>query len=339
MLPLSARAMTLFRGGALALLGAGLSVACSGAFGIAPEVDGGPSGVSDAGPGEAAADVVTLVEGDAADGSTPPCDLDGPFVSIEHVPDLSSSGGEVGLGLTPDGLAAFVIRDSVTDAGYGRHLFVARRASTADPFGPVAEVPGLARPGIIADNPKVSADGNWLALEVGSSNLDIAFVPLVPGKDPDAQLAKPIEGMTTLGGEYDSFLLPDMSALYFVADRDGSRAIFRATLDASRKATGVTRLSALSSTGTEFDPVATPDDLTLYFTREVMGRGAEIMVSKRASKSAEHTSAAPVTELLSVGDDVPVEIADRGCTLYFTSNDRKPSKGGSDLYVARKAKR
>ncbi|MBK8215110.1 MAG: hypothetical protein IPK71_15330 [Myxococcales bacterium] len=339
MVRFSARAMTLVRGGALALLGAGLSVSCSGAFGIAPEVDGGPSGMSDAGPGEAAADVVTLVEGDAADGSTPPCDLDGPFVSIEHVPDLSSSGGEVGLGLTPDGLAAFVIRDSVTDAGYGRHLFVARRASTADPFGAVSEVPGFARPGVIADNPKVSADGNWLALEVGSSNLDIAFVPLVPGKDPDAQLVRPIEGMSTPGGEFDSFLLPDMSALYFVSGGASDRAIFRATLDVTRRATDVTRLSSLSSTGTEYDPVATPDDLTLYFTREVMGRGAEIMVSKRASKSVEHTAAVPVTELLSVGDDVPVEIADRGCTLYFTSNDRKPSKGGNDLYVARKAKR
>lgn len=335
----SARAMTLVRGGALALLGAGLSVSCSGAFGIAPGGDGGSSGMSDAGPGEAAADVVTFVEGDAADASTPPCDLDGPFVSIEHVPDLSSSGGEVGLGLTPDGLAAFVVRDSVTDAGYARHLFVARRTSTADGFGPASEVPGFASPGVIADNPKVSADGNWLALEVGSSNLDIAFVPLTPGKDPDPRLARPIDGMSTPGGEYDSFLLPDMSALYFVANRDGARAIYRATLDASRKASGVTKLSELSSTGTEFDPVATPDDLTLYFTRDVMGRGAEIMVSKRSSKDVEHTKAVPVTELLSVGDDVPVEIADRGCTLYFTSNDRKPSKGGNDLYVARKAKR
>lgn len=333
------RGKTLRRGSLLVAAGAGLAAACSGVFSGAP-----PSGDA-GGPGDAsvidasADDVTTLVAVDAADASAPPCDLDGPFVSIEHVPDLSSSGGEVGLGLTPDGLAAFVVRDSVTDAGYARHLFVARRTSTADGFGPASEVPGFASPGVIADNPKVSADGNWLALEVGSSNLDIAFVPLTPGKDPDPRLARPIDGMSTPGGEYDSFLLPDMSALYFVANRDGARAIYRATLDASRKASGVTKLSELSSTGTEFDPVATPDDLTLYFTRDVMGRGAEIMVSKRSSKDVEHTKAAPVTELLSVGDDVPVEIADRGCTLYFTSNDRKPSKGGNDLYVARKAKR
>ena len=120
------RGKTLRRGSLLVAAGAGLAAACSGVFsGVPPSGDAG-------GPGDAsvidasADDVTTLVSVDAADGSTPPCDLDGPFVSIEHVPDLSSSGGEVGLGLTPDGLAAFVVRDSVTDAGYARHLFVAR---------------------------------------------------------------------------------------------------------------------------------------------------------------------------------------------------------------------
>jgi hypothetical protein len=315
---------------------AAVSAACSGAFTPGTAPDGGTSG--DAGAGDAGADVTTLVEADASDASAPPCDLDGPFVSIEHVPELSSSGGDVGLGLTPDGLTAFVVRDSVTDAGYGRHLFVARRSTTSEAFGAVAEVPGFVRLGFIADNPKVSADGSWLALEIGSSNLDIAFVPLVAGKDPDVQLARPIEGMTTPAGEFDSFLMPDMRSLYFISGSP-TRAIYRATLDANRKATGVSRLSALSSTGTEYDPVATPDDLTLYFTREIMGRGVEIMVSKRASTSVEHTTAVPLTELLTAGDDVPVEIADRGCTLYFTSNDRKPSKGAHDIYVAKKAKR
>lgn len=307
----------------------GESPADAGRDTSAPAPDASPTDASDAALADAAA--------------PPPCDLDGPFVTIEPVAGLNTTADDVGLAITNDGLGAIVVVANVIDGSYGRSFFRSSRASTASPWEKPVPLPGFGTVGVTHDNPSFTGDGKAFFFEYNTSNgLDIVWMPHEPGGAFDVALAKPVVGIASPAQEFDSYVARDGKSLYFASDRSGKRAVYRAQLDERREASRVNLLLGISINGTEQDPIPTPDDQTLYFSRwlprEAGGTHPDIFVSKRGA-NGEYETSTPVTEIDTDGLEYAVDISNDGCTLYFTTDGRRDSIGGVDIYAAKKAAR
>jgi len=315
-----------------------LAAACSGTYaGVSPGADAGPSADATTPAPEAGTD------GAVQDASKPPpCDLDGPFVTIEPVDDLNTSGDDVGLVITDDGLTAFVVTAESVDGSYGRSLWVSRRTSTTERWPRPERVPGFGVPGMVYDNPTLTGDSRTIFLEMTgpSGGLDIVSFERQKGGPLDVGLARTVVGVSTNAAEFDSYVTRDGKSLYFASDRSGERAVYRASLDGARTATRVNLLLGISINGTEQDPVPSADDKTLYFTRWIAEDGgrstADIFVAKRADTTTDFEQGVAVPELNTASHEFPVDLSDDGCTLYFTSSLHKPSRGGVDIYAAKK---
>lgn len=324
------------RGMPAVALALSILAACSGSYVVAADpVDASVDSVADAPPPADASD--------ASDASTlAPCDLEGPFVTIDNLAELNTPGDDVGLALTDEGRTAYVVTAERVDGSYGRSLWVAKRSTSESRWGALARVPGFSGAGQVFDNPSFASDGRTLFLEVsGAGGLDIVAIPRDGTGEVSIALAKPVQGVSTPAPEFDPYVSRDGRTLYFSSDRTGDRKVYRATLDTSFSATQLDPLTTLSENGTEQDPVPTVDGTKLYFTRwtDQSPKHAELFVAKKASPGAELGQAVPVTELNTSGSEFAVDISNDGCTLYFTSDGRKPSSGGTDLYVAKKAPR
>lgn len=318
-----------------------LLAGCSGAY-VAGTSSPDASSPADATVLDALGDA-PLADG-GLEAASPSCDPRAPFTTIEPVDGLNSSADEVGLALTDRGLTAYVVTAGSVDGSYGRSIGVAKRSSTSAPWGPAVKIPSLSTPGRVFDNPSLPADGRTLFVEAnGPNSLDIFAVPRNEMGEVDFASAKSVVGLSTVAAwEFDSYVSRDGRTVYFGSNRSSDYAIYRATLSPEGAATRVDSLLPLSKNGTEQAPVPTSDGTALYFTRKVDRQGggqhAQIFVSFRDA-SGELVEGTQVSELVTDGTDYPVDISEDGCSLYLTSDARKPSLGANDLYVAKKVRR
>jgi hypothetical protein len=289
----------------------------------------------------------------ASDGPTPDadagrrCDPTTPFTSFAPVAELASVDYESGFRLSPDGLEAFFSRaprypDASGGVGLvGNDLYSAKRVDASAAFTSITrlEPPSLVDAYTPDLNATVSADGRTMYFDsyrpfrrVWKST---RAAPSSPWSDA-TQVALFDDGWE----EYDPFLVPDGSALYFTTATDlpgYERAghVWRAPI--TNDTIGMPVVMADLLNGTDHGQraaVVTPDELVIFWADSGENPPTRMWTASRSSKMAAFTNKRQLSELNGTYLDLPSWVSPDACTLYFASQRAGPNV--LDIYVARR---
>jgi hypothetical protein len=141
--------------------------------------------------------------------------------------------------------------------------------------------------------------------------------------------------------DYQPFLLPAGSALYFISNRAGSfnnsTDIYRAARGSTGQLDAPVQVSTVNTPSHEQTPVPTSDELVLYFASDRPDSpakgGLDIWLTKRASPTDAFEPPVNVQELNTSGIEWVDWLSPDRCRIYF---DRG---GGTDnkAYVAERS--
>jgi hypothetical protein len=241
------------------------------------------------------------------------CDPSMPFAPAMLVPGLNRNPGmEYRVNVSPDELTAYVSSGSTW---WQSDLFVSTRASRADLFGPLVPLPTLDVGHEVSIS--VTADGLTAFFDRADLNGRI-FAATRTTIDQPFGTPGPVILDPSMPQEYDPYVLPDESALYFTAVLDPSTSatptgILRTALDADPPALLLLGMTARF-------PVVSADELTLYLSAPSSpgSDDFDIWITTRPTRSAPFAAPTKVDELNTSTTEGPQWISPDGCRLYFT---------------------
>jgi hypothetical protein len=268
--------------------------------------------------------------GDTGGGSRSTCDLSMPFGAPVLVYGLNRDPGtEYRLNLSADELTAYV---SAGSAWWSANLFMSTRASRTGPFGPLVALATLDSGDDVSIS--VTADGLTAFFDRTFLNGSI-FASKRVALDQPFETPSQVLLDRNMPQEYDAYVLPDGSALYFTAVLDpsmpGGQMLRSALHGTDADPPVVVPLIPLLVAAVRF-PVVSADELTLYFSAPGSTDTDEedIWVTSRSSRDAPFTALARVTELSTSDWEVPQWISPDGCRLYFA---RTYATDGADSFL------
>jgi hypothetical protein len=214
-------------------------------------------------------------------------------------------GTEFRIHVSPDELTAYVAQGAAWDVA---DIYMAKRVSMMDPFGQLVPLTSI-NSNAAEDSLSVTGDGLTLFLESSRSGSGRIYTAV--RLTTAAQFPPPIRLM--LGqdplDELDPYVLPDGSALYFLANLPVNAGIYRAELSGTQAGEPKPILTAAQRF-----PVVPQDELTLYFD----DGGGDIWMATRASRAVAFDAPVKLVELNSAGYEYPQWISPDGCRLYFS---------------------
>lgn len=295
--------------------------------------------VSDlAGGGDAgdAAEDGTTDGGDAGGPAIVTCDPSLPFGDAIPVYGLNRQPGkEFQFHVSPDELTAYV---SAGDAWWVGDLFVSQRSSKSEPFGPLMPLTTL-NTEFFEGSIVVTPDGLTAVFDSDRDRQRTgARIFMATRATPTGSFGTPNE-VVIRGGlidEYDPYVLPDSSALYFRLNAQDGIGIYRVPLAGMNAGSATPVLLGLD----DRYPVVTADELTIYFTANdsVGSTWGDIWTMTRTSRDMPFSSPTSLSELNTQDIEIPQSLSPDGCRLYFTRTFA--SAGGvSYSFVAERVRR
>ena len=228
----------------------------------------------------------------------------------------------------------------------GDDLWMSKRSSINEPFGPPANLGPVVNSDSKDRQPDISSDGLTLIFSSdrtgGQGGPDLwmsARASLDEPFGPPVNLGPDINGPSLDGGPH---LSSDGLTLIFSSIREGGQGgydLCMSTRDSPDEsfAALVNLGGVVNSTGREDAPTLTADGLTLVFQSDQPGGqgDADLWMSTRASPDEAFGPAVNLGPVINsdVGDFSPTFSAD-GQTLYFNSN-RPSDEARSELWMAR----
>jgi hypothetical protein len=272
------------------------------------------------------------------DADTRRCDPAKPFDAPVALPGVNSANDEAWPNLSTDERTIYFHSNRGGAGALGGYdIFVATRASLADPFGTPAP---LANVNTTGDDecPSVTADGQFLYVDrfaTGTTGWDI-WVAQRANTTVDFSAPTRVDSLNSAGSirEDNQFVLPNNGAMYFETNRTGNAEIFRAprnvggTFDAASS-------TLILATSEEISVAVTPDELTMYFASNMTptAGGYDIWMSKRTTTADGWGNPTTVTELSTASTEYATWISADGCNIYMS----RPAAGnGSEILWARK---
>lgn len=215
-----------------------------------------------------------------------------------------------GVSLSPDELTAYFASTREDPLG-DYHLFVAKRASTADSFDHAEPITGGVNTASTERMPSISPDGRWLFYsdmnDIFLAKRETDTGPFGPGS--------PVENVNTAQYiEREPFFARDGKSLYFVSDRSTPNSIYVSVLDDSGRFSDPSPVFP-SSIHAEA-PTLSDDELTMFFQN-----GSANVSVHRESVAESFSSNQPVLldSANTLGIKWPEAISRDGCTLYFVA--------------------
>lgn len=267
---------------------------------------------------------------------------------------INTAGNDSGPCISRDGLALYFNSDSLGGYG-GLDIFVSRRESVDDPWGPPQNL-GPNVNGSAADNaPYLSPDGHWLYFQSsrpGFGGADLYVVRRHNNKDdfawePAENLGSIVNTSANDGGPvYFEDDATGTIVLYFFSTRPGVAGgvnIFASTLQPDETWGTPVLVEELSSPYGDSQPAISRDGLEMFVTSNRPGSfssTADIWVSTRENTSdawSTPVNAGPVINLPNPYYQGRPSLSFHGTELYFYSY-RPDSHGAQDLYVSRRVK-
>ncbi len=252
--------------------------------------------------------------------------------------------------ISADGLE-FIFESQRPGGSGGSDLWVAKRTSTEDEWGPAVNLGPSINSSVHDWGPSISADGLELYFQsrregglVGSSPYDI-WMTRRPTRD--GEWRKPVNlGPPVNTPHTDAFpcISADGLSLYFMSDRPGGLGehdIWVSTRATKNGEWGepVNLGPVVNSTRDEIGPAISPDGLTLFFssgypfTPRPGGFGrSDLWVSQRASKNGpwgKPVNLGPIVN--TTANEIRPSISADGATLYFCST-RPGGAGNWDIW-------
>lgn len=234
---------------------------------------------------------------------------------------------------------------SILNGPTGTDLYVASRATNADPFvigAPIAEL------NTASDEywPSLSADGKMMFFESdrplvsGGPTHDSARIWTATRPSTTAAFGAPEQlgiflGETPEGAPY---LHPNGSSLYFASAARGGAGqldLFVADITDFGVVTAVRSLTAANSAAEENMPVPSNDERAVFFSRWV-GSARDVWVVGRASASGAFGVAQEVVEVTTPDDEWPSAVSADACRLYFISDRAVAGTKRYRVWVAQK---
>lgn len=306
----------------LAVIAAG---GCKAAIGDAPGgggggggADGGGGGGADSGGGGGGGGGIDAPTVDA------PPSIDaalGNFGTATPLPIAMSTKGEDDPVLTSDGLQLIFAIDNGT--GAGKDLYLATRATTADPFGTPAAI-GAINTANNEESPRLTDDDLTLYY---ASNQDIFMATRTSTGTPFGAGTK-ISYVSTAAYEKWFDVCPDG---YYIVSRDNGATgqdLFEGHLG-----TATTGLVAnVNSSGSEISTFLTHDCLSLYFASNRGGTNVNIYKSTRPDEATPWTAPVEVTDFGTSADDEDLFISKSGRIAVFAT--QRGATNSKDIYTA-----
>ncbi len=261
----------------------------------------------------------------------PRCSNAAPFLTLLQLgPEINTSGVDFGGRLSVDERTLYFSRRNELTGD--NDLYMATRASVADEFGAVRQIPDVNDNDVSHWWPTVSGDGLTLYAGGNLASGNRIFKSTRASVDADFPPLTEVGALESfLTFQEHPYVLPNNRTMYFGASVDTTEwDIYRVSInaDGSFGTPSIVFGAALALPGVlDWAPAVTPDELTMYFasTREGGRGGYDIYLASRDSTSAEFGP--PVA--LNVNDnenDLPTWISPDNCELYF--------EGGYDIWVA-----
>lgn len=237
--------------------------------------------------------------------------------------------------LSSDELTIFLTQDSSPG---NRDLYTASRGEPSERFGtPIALAPlnsssSDAAANVSADgltllfhSNRVTGEGQHLYVATRTSTLAAFGAPALLGG-----VASP----ASTSDDMQAVLTSDGQELWFVSNRGGSLAIYRAAQAGAGFANPM-EVTELNSLDQEQHVTLSDDRLTVYFASNRDGFGTQggndVYRSQRASVDERFAPPTVVTELSTSANDNPRWLSPDSCRLYLHSDI---GEGGFKIYVA-----
>ena len=295
---------------------------------LPPTADGGAADAvgRDAGPpgGDSADDAAPRDGPDAA-----PLGPFGPPTLIAPLADLANDDDPT---LTADLLELYW--DSAR--GGDDDIWVSRRASPADPWGPPALVAELSLLGVQDSDPEVAPDGLTLyyssARPGGLGGVDLYLATRSTRADPWSAPAW-IAELSSVAQEFPSNPTPDGLVILVQSTRLGSSDLFESRRAGIADPWGTPiPIVELNTAGQERTPHLMDGGLGLWFAsdRPPSLGGADLFTTARASLAGPFAAPAHVSELASAADDADPTLSPDGRYIVFMS----ARSGNAELWEA-----
>lgn len=243
--------------------------------------------------------------------------------------------------LSADGLALYFASYRPGGLG-GSDLWLATRATTADPFGaPVnlTEINSAAN----ERAPSLSPDGLRLYFSAenrpgGAGSVDIWEASRAATTSPFGTPA-PLAAVNTTAADRTPAISGSGLLLCLGSDRPGGSGgydLWCASRASTTAAFGTpTRLDELASDSTEWAPWLSADERAIVFTSNRPGGAGmgDLWIATRASPADPFDSPQPLSDVNSVDDELAGALSADGQTIVFRSA-RAGGAGGDDLWTA-----
>jgi hypothetical protein len=252
------------------------------------------------------------------------CDAQKPFAAPKLVANVNSVDDEIAFTLTRDELTGFVDH-YVT--GPGSSLRTTERRTQTVPFAtPTVSMTSRVNEGNGDEFwPFPTADGLTLYFARSVAGSPIRVLATIRSDQTAAfagDLAVTIDGMDLNGDQ--PVLSYDGETLYWVDFLTSEL----------QRATRTNRTTFVDQLDISDMPVANPvlsaDELTLYYSN---GADTDVLISRRATRTASFGDGVPVAVLNTTAKDAPVFLTPDDCVLYLKS-DRPGGIAGLDIWAA-----
>lgn len=314
-----------------------------------PAIDGGPTSDTS---GDTSLEVAPETSGGSSGPDAPPpfddsgparaCDLSKPFgtplrIAGKHINTTYAEEGTPRL--SPNELTLYFWSDRTGDGGVDKtHIYVATRASIADPFGEPVRVGGVTSTAN-ESSATLTADGLVMAFESDRLTGNDGELFLSIRNDADAGFGVPTR-LTSANSDANQgtpYLRPDGAFLYFSSNRGGTQDLYRAARASTEDYAAAQSVAELNSPSDEFSPCVTANDRGIFWgsnRKDLPSEGDyDIYYAERVSTDDGFGNIVNAGTLLnSTALDLPGWISPDGCTLYLEST----RDGQRDIYVSRR---
>jgi Tol biopolymer transport system component len=262
---------------------------------------------------------------------TPACDVNKPFGTPTSVANLNSTARDIQATIAGDG--KLYLASDRTTAG---NLDIFTSTASGTTWSTPVVLPNF-NTAASETTPALTADA--LTMYYGTGATGDIYVTARANTATAFQVGTAVANVNDAGSDDgDVSVTGDGTLLYFSSNRSGVYKVYEAVKGGAGAFGAPT---ALATNGTVYDahPRVTSDGLTMYYSsmRTDGGAqgGADIWVSKRASRAAVWGTPTRVAELNTAMDESPTYISTDGCVLLLQSN-RAGGVGGQDIYEAKK---
>lgn len=262
------------------------------------------------------------------------CNPAASFTGPTALTDLNTGANEHQGRLSADELTVFFTRESPQPSD----IYAASRTTRDAAFTGIQPLSALNSP---ATEFGAMVTANGLTVYFSSDRTGSAGLDLYVASRPSVAAAfsglAPVGNLNTSANEFDPYVMPDGSALYWwVADANG-RDVWTATLSGGGFSAPA-RVLGLGGAGTNSVLAISPDQRTIYFASTRADPDAkgdtDVWVATRASATGTFGLPRILKELNTPQFDAPTWVSDDGCLLYMFSS----RAGSMDLYVARRGR-